>query len=211
MENGQGHSWDTYKSIAAPSQGLYKDKGSRFISYAYPITSEAEVKPLIDAIKKEHHAARHHCFAYRIGHDGAIFRANDDGEPSSSAGRPILGAVDSEGLSDILVVVVRYFGGILLGVPGLIRAYKEASKDAIANAQIIEKVATESYRIEFDYLQMNTVQKFLKSEGVTVVGQEFDLDCSMTVSVRLSQSGSFAEKIDKMNEEKAACLKYIKL
>ena len=118
---------DTYKSIGAPSEGLFKDNGSRFIARAYPVESEAEIKEIVAALKKEYHDARHHCYAYRLGLDGEPWRANDDGEPSGSAGRPILGQIDSAGLSDILVVVIRYFGGIKLGIPGLIRAYKTST------------------------------------------------------------------------------------
>lgn len=202
MANTSDSSQDTYKSIAAPAEGLYKDKGSRFIAYAYPVSSEAEVKPLVDAIKKEHHAARHHCFSYRIGYDGALMRANDDGEPSGTAGRPILGVIDSEQLKDVLVVVVRYFGGILLGVPGLINAYREATRDAIANATVIEKTACRSFILHFGYLQMNDVQKVIKSGGVTILSQSFDMDCTMTVSVPLSRAESFADaisdKVDRM-------------
>ncbi len=186
---------DHYMSIAAPAEGLFKDKGSRFIAYIYPVISEAEVKPLIDAIKKEHHAARHHCYAYRIGFDGAVMRANDDGEPSGTAGRPILGAIDSAGLKDVLVVVVRYFGGILLGVPGLINAYREAARDAIAQSRIVEKVACDRFEFVFDYLQMNDVQKFIKATGVEVCSQNFDLQCSMTVSVPLSFALTFERDI----------------
>ena len=148
---------DKYMSIAAPAQGLFKDNGSRFIAFAYPVESIEEVKPLVDALKKEYHDARHHCFAYRIGHKGDVFRANDDGEPSGSAGRPILGQIDSAGLSDILIVVVRYFGGIKLGIPGLIRAYKTSTADALAAATIVEKTACQYFTVEFEYLQMNSV------------------------------------------------------
>ena len=186
---------DTYKTIAAPAQGLFKDKGSRFISYIYPVGSEEEVKKLVDAIKKEHHAARHHCYAYRLGFDGAVFRANDDGEPSSSAGRPILGAIDSAGLKAVLVVVVRYFGGILLGVPGLINAYREATRDAIENANIVEKTACKRFEIVFSYFQMDQVQKYIKSSGFQVLGQNFDLECKMTLEVPLSRADAFVKAI----------------
>lgn len=193
---------DTYTSVQSPCEGLFKDKGSRFIAYLYPVTAEEQVKPLVDAIKKEHHAARHHCFAYRIGHDGAVFRANDDGEPSGTAGRPILGAIDSASLSDVLVVVVRYFGGILLGVPGLINAYREATKDAIANAVTVQKVACKTFRLEFEYLQMNDVQRFIKSEGVEVLEQQFDLGCKLVFRIPQSRASSVPEKIKKINDER---------
>lgn len=202
MQSDSGNIQDRYKSVGGAAEGLFKDRGSRFISYIYPISSESQVKPLVDAIKKEHHAARHHCFAYRIGYDGAVMRANDDGEPSGSAGRPILGAIDSAGLSDVLIVVVRYFGGILLGVPGLINAYREASRDAIAQTTIIEKVACSSFSIGFDYMQMNDVQKYLKASDVEITEQVFDLDCRMSVRVPLSRAASFAEGIARMNRER---------
>lgn len=198
MQSAGGNIADTYKSVKEPCQGLFKDKGSRFIAYLYPVTSEDQVKPLLDAIKKEHHAARHHCYSYRIGHNGATFRANDDGEPSGTAGRPILGAIDSAGLSDVVVIVVRYFGGILLGVPGLINAYREATRDAIANATVIEKTACRRIEINFDYLQMNEVQKLLKSENLTIVSQQFDLRCRVEADVPLSRADAFCEKLDKL-------------
>lgn len=194
---------DSYIGIADVSEGLYKDKGSRFIAYAYPVVSEEDVKPLVDALKKEHHAARHHCYAYRIGMDGSVFRANDDGEPSGTAGRQILGAIDSAGLSDVLVVVVRYFGGILLGVPGLIRAYREAAADALANAVTVERIPVRRYGLEFRYEQMNDVQKLLKSfPGVRTVTQDFDLLCSMQVDVRLSDIENFEKRIKENNDER---------
>lgn len=194
---------DSYIGIADVSEGLYKDKGSRFIAYAYPVVSEEEVKPLVDALKKEHHAARHHCFAYRIGMEGSVFRANDDGEPSGTAGRQILGAIDSAGLSDVLVVVVRYFGGILLGVPGLIRAYREAAADALANAVTVERIPVRRYGLEFCYEQMNDVQKLLKSfPGVRTVAQDFDLLCNMQVDVRLSDIVNFEKRIKDNNDER---------
>lgn len=195
MQSTQGNIPDRYSSVASAAEGLFKDRGSRFISYIYPVSSEDEIKPLVDALKKEHHAARHHCYAYRLGYDGAVMRANDDGEPAGSAGRPILGAIDSAGLRDVLVVVVRYFGGILLGVPGLINAYREAAKDAIAKSDMIVKTACDRYEIVFDYLQMNDVQKFIKSSGVEILEKSFDLQCRLTVSVPLSASAAFAAGI----------------
>lgn len=202
----QGLIRDTYRGISDVSEGLYKDKGSRFIAYAYPVGSESEVKPLVDALKKEHHGARHHCFAYRIGCDGALWRANDDGEPSSSAGRPILSAIDSAGLSDVLVVVVRYFGGILLGVPGLVRAYRQAAADALEKAVSVEKTAVRRYVLEFDYLEMNEVQTFLKTSGVQVLESRFDIRCEMNVAVRLSLEKQFIDKINNINNEKSTCI-----
>ena len=187
---------DKYKSIAGPSQGLFKDNGSRFIAFAYPVESVEEVKHLVDALKKEYHDARHHCFAYRIGHKADVFRANDDGEPSGSAGRPILGQIDSAGLSDILVVVVRYFGGIKLGIPGLIRAYKTSTSDALASATVIEKTACQRFNLEFDYLSMNSVMKVLKDMGLPQENQVFGEKCSIGTRVPLSQIETFTDKMN---------------
>ena len=195
---------DKYMSIAAPAQGLFKDNGSRFIAFAYPVESIEEVKPLVDALKKEYHDARHHCFAYRIGHKGDVFRANDDGEPSGSAGRPILGQIDSAGLSDILVVVVRYFGGIKLGIPGLIRAYKTSTADALAAATIVEKTACQYFTVEFEYLQMNSVMKVLKDMGLPQQNQVFGEKCSIGTKVPLSQIDTFLEKMNNI------CLNIVK-
>ena len=153
---------DIYKSISSASEGLFKDNGSRFIALAYPVESEDEVREIVAGLRKEYHDARHHCYAYRIGKDGSTWRASDDGEPSGSAGRPILGQIDSAGLSDCLVVVVRYFGGIKLGIPGLIRAYKTSTADALANAQVTEKIAGAWHRIRFTYEQMPQVMKVVK-------------------------------------------------
>ena len=182
---------DTYRSIAARSEGLYKDNGSRFLAFACPVETEEEVKEIVDALRKEYHDARHHCFAYRLGLDGARWRANDDGEPSGSAGRPILGQIDSAGLSDVLVVVVRYFGGVKLGIPGLIRAYKTATQEALAAAQAVEKTAARRFRITFGYLSMNAVMRVLKDLDIPQSGQSFGNECSMDVRVRLSQYEDF--------------------
>ena len=184
---------DTYNSIGSPSRGLYKDQGSRFISFAYPVETEAQVKELVDSLKKEYHDARHHCFAYRLGLDGSRYRMNDDGEPSSTAGRPILSQIDSAGLSDVLVVVVRYFGGIKLGVPGLIKAYKTAAQDALAQAA----KAAVSYHIEFDYMNMDSVMRTLKDMDIPQSGQNFGQLCSMDIRVRLSQQEELTKRLVK--------------
>ena len=198
MNLGSKSSKDCYKSISAPSKGLYKDKGSKFLSFAYPIESEDEAKAIISDIKKEYFDARHHCWAYRIGLSGEPFRYNDDGEPSSTAGKPIYGQLLSNELSDILIVVVRYFGGTLLGTSGLIVAYKSASADAIANATIIEKTATVRCRAEFEYLQMNAVMKFLKDWQLTPKNTVFDNGCSLEVDVPLSREDAFLESMNKI-------------
>ena len=185
---------DTFKSIAAPSEGLFKDNGSRFIALAYPVESEAQVKEIVSSLKKEYHDARHHCYAYRLGHRGDIFRANDDGEPSGSAGRPILGQIDSAGLSDVLVVVVRYFGGIKLGIPGLIRAYKTSTSDALASARVIEKTACRNFRLRFAYLSMNDAMKLVKDLSLAVTAQDFGLECVLDLRVRLDSVDDFLER-----------------
>ena len=186
---------DSYKSIAEEARGLFKDNGSRFIAHAYPVETEEEVKEIVAALKKEYYDARHHVNAYRLGYKGDKFRANDDGEPSGSSGRPVLGQIDSKGLSDILVVVVRYFGGIKLGIPGLIRAYKTSTADALENAQIIEKMASKMYRIHFGYMNMNSVMKVMKDMNLEQRNQKFDMECSIDTSVRLSLVDSFIEKM----------------
>ena len=186
---------DAYKSIASRAGGLFKDNGSRFIAWAYPVETEEEVKEIVTGLRKEYHDARHHCYAYRLGWLGDRFRANDDGEPSGSAGRPILGQIDAAGLSDVLVVVVRYFGGIKLGIPGLIRAYKSSTADALSQAEIVEKIAGKSFRLRFGYLAMNPVMKVLKDMDIPAKDQEFGMDCALTVRVRLSLEAAFRERI----------------
>lgn len=185
---------DTYKSIAAPSEGLFKDQGSRFLAFAYPVESEEEVRQLLEKARKEYHDARHHCVAYRIGLKGEVWRASDDGEPTGSAGRPILGQIDSAGLSDVAVVVVRYFGGIKLGIPGLIRAYKSATKEALDRAQKIEKVAGAWYELSFDYSRMPEVMKTIKDMGLPQRAQDFGETCRLQVRVRMNLEQDFLEK-----------------
>jgi len=185
---------DIYKSIASPGEGLFKDNGSRFIALAYPVESEDEVRDIVAGLRKEYHDARHHCYAYRIGKDGSTWRASDDGEPSGSAGRPILGQIDSAGLSDCLVVVVRYFGGIKLGIPGLIRAYKTSTADALANAEVIEKIAGSWIRIRFDYDHMPQVMKVVKDLDLPQRGRDFGADCSLEVRVRDTLRDTFFER-----------------
>ncbi len=185
---------DTYLSIAAQSEGLFKDQGSRFIALAYPVETEQQVKDIVSALRKQYHDARHHCYAYRLGHMGRTFRSSDDGEPSGSAGRPILGQIDSAGLSDVLVVVVRYFGGIKLGIPGLIRAYKASTADALTSAVKINKTAVRHFTLHFGYLAMNDVMKMVKDMDLGIAGQDFGMDCTMTVSVRLGLVDDFISR-----------------
>ena len=156
---------------------------------------EEEIKEIVAGLKKEYYDARHHVYAYRLGHTGEKFRANDDGEPSGSSGRPVLGQIDSNGLSDILVVVIRYFGGIKLGIPGLIRAYKTSTADALENATIVEKIATRKFRITYGYMSMNSVMKVFKDMGLEQKNQKFDMECSIETNVRLSLVGTFLERM----------------
>lgn len=187
---------DTYASISQRSEGLYKELGSRFISFAYPVETEAQVRDIVEGLKREYHDARHHCYAYRLGLKGERFRAVDDGEPSSSAGRPILGQIDSAGLSDVLIVVVRYFGGIKLGLPGLIRAYRAAAQDALSSAEVVQKVAARSYSLCFDYLSMNDVMRLVKDLTLPVISQDYAQQrCSLQVRVRLSLDTAFRERV----------------
>ena len=186
---------DTYRSIAAPAKGIYKELGSKFLAFAHPVETEDQAKEILAAVRKEYFDARHHCFAWRLGLTGEPYRLSDAGEPSSTAGRPLHGQLLSQALSEILVVVVRYFGGVKLGVPGLIRAYRTATQDALANARIVEKVAGEHFTLKFGYLQMNDVMKVLKDMGITPLRQSFDLDCSLEVRVRLSQIEDFRKQL----------------
>ncbi len=193
---------DEYYSIESPAQGIFKDQKSKFLSFAFPVESEKEVKELLEKIRREYHDARHHCTAFRIGYDGALWRASDDGEPSGTAGRPILGQIDSAALSDVAVVVVRYFGGIKLGVPGLIAAYKAAASDAISHAKVITKVAGKWYSLTYDYSQMPEVMKIVKDMALPQRSQEFAQECRLQVRVRLSSEGDFLERINNLTNFK---------
>lgn len=189
---------DQYRSIAKEAEGLYKEKGSRFISLAFPVETEEQIKEIQAALRKKYHDARHHCFAWRLGLDGARYRSSDDGEPSGSSGRPILGQLESRGLSDVLVVVVRYFGGIKLGIPGLIRSYRTATADALDNAGEVIKTACRHFRIDFGYMAMNQVMKVLKEMVLPQSGQDFGEECSLETSVRLSVVEDFLERMGKI-------------
>ena len=189
---------DTYRSIAGPAQGLFRDKGSRFIALAYPVETEEEVRALLAKARKEYYDARHHCCAYRIGHDGSRWRAGDDGEPAGSAGRPILGRIDAAGLSDVAVIVVRYFGGIKLGIPGLVRAYKAAASDALSAAGVVEKVAGEWRRLDFPYSSLPAVMKLMKDMSLPQRAQSFRNECSLEAFVRLSAEKDFLERMKKL-------------
>ncbi len=190
---------DLYKTIERPSEGIYKEKGSKFLAFAYPLTTEDEVKPLVQELKTTYYDARHHCYAWQLGIDGNLFRANDDGEPSGTAGKPILGQIRSHELTNILIVVVRYFGGIKLGTSGLIHAYKEAAADAILNAKIVKKTEDAYYDVQFAYDAMNDVMRIIKEEEPQIINQKFDLNCSMTLAKRCSQSNAMASRLGKID------------
>ena len=176
---------DTYKTIKSPAEGIYKEKGSRFVSYAIPVSDNEEIKPIVDQIRKENHEARHNCFAYMIGAERNTWRVNDDGEPSGTAGRPILGQINASELTDIIIVVSRYFGGTLLGVSGLINAYRIAAASAIQNAELIEKTLQEYYEITYPYVAMNDVMRIIKEENIGQSEQSFDLECRILLNFRV--------------------------
>ena len=175
----------TYRTLELPIQAEFKDKGSRFLAFAYTVQTAEQVKKHVDDLRQEHHKARHWCYAYRLGVDGNQFRANDDGEPSGSAGRPILGQIDSFELTDVLVVVVRYFGGTLLGVSGLIHAYKTSTQMALENAQIIEKNIEKTVRIRCEYPYLNEAIRIAKNHQAEIIEQDLQLDCRLTVRIPL--------------------------
>ena len=177
---------DTYKEIKSASKGTYKEKGSKFIAYAYPVFSQADIKEKLEEVKKLEYAARHYCYAYVLNPDKSAWRANDDGEPSSTAGKPILGQIQSNELTNILIVVVRYFGGVKLGVPGLIRSYKTAA--AIANATILSKKIKEHYEVSFKYPQMNDVMRLIKEHDLEIVNTDFGIECKLIFLVAKSKA-----------------------
>lgn len=186
---------DTYKTIEEKAEGIYKEKGSKFIAYAYPIVSEDEAKEIVQGLKKEFYDARHHCYAYRIGAKGESFRMNDDGEPSSTAGRPIYGQLLSYDVTNILVVVIRYFGGTKLGVSGLINAYQSATSDALQNALIVEKTVDITFTAQFGYPMLNEVMKVIKDEQPKIEHQNFDNSCIIRMSIRKSRAEVLEAKL----------------
>ncbi len=178
---------DNYKTISSTGEGLYKEKGSKFIAFAFPVTSEDEIKEIIAQFHKDYHNARHICYAYKLGYDNnSPFRINDDGEPSGTAGKPIYGQILSHELTDILIVVVRYFGGTKLGVSGLINAYKTASSEAINNTKIIEKIRQKSLTIVYGFDLTNQVMRIIKEQDLNIISQEFDNVCHLTINIRLN-------------------------
>lgn len=190
---------DTYLTISSPSEGLYKDKGSKFLAFAYPVTSTGEIKEILAQKRKEYYDARHVCYAYTLGYKRNSFRANDDGEPSGTAGRPILGQINSNSLTDILIIVVRYFGGILLGTSGLIQAYKAAAADAIANSTIEERIVEENFSSTYGYDMLNPVMHIIKDFNLTIIRQRQEMDCTTWFRIRLSDIDAVTARFEKLD------------
>ena len=189
---------DTYKTISTQSEGIYKEKGSKFLSFAIPVHDVEEIKEIVKEFRKRFFDARHICYAYMIGAERTDFRANDDGEPSGTAGRPILGQINSHELTNILVIVVRYFGGILLGTGGLVVAYKEATIDALNQAEIIEKTVDELISINFDYFLLNDVMRIIKDSNPHIISQTFDNQCAIKLSIRKHDADMLTSKLEKI-------------
>ena len=190
---------DFFKTIASPSEGQYTEKRSKFLAFAFPVTTVEEIKELLDAHQKKFYDARHVCYAYMLGHERLVFRANDNGEPSGTAGKPILGQINSNELTDILIIVVRYFGGVKLGTSGLIQAYKAAAAEAISAATVIEKTVDEQVSIAFEYPLMNSVMRIVKEEEPSILSQSFESDCLMTLSIRASLMPRLRQRLEKID------------
>ncbi|MEM9647898.1 MAG: YigZ family protein [Bacteroidota bacterium] len=192
---------DTYKTIASPSREvLFKDRKSKFYGYAFPISSKAEVKSLVETLRKQHHTANHVCYAWQLGAINPVYRANDDGEPNNSAGMPIYGQIQSFGVTNVLVAVVRFFGGTKLGVGGLIQAYKATAQMALEQSRIVEKVLQTKLQLDFGYPQMDKVMRGIKQRGLSIISQNMELNCSMVIAVRQSEEDNtvafFNEMLD---------------
>jgi uncharacterized YigZ family protein len=191
---------DSYQTILTPTEGIFRDRGSKFIAYAFPVKTEEEVKNFLQQIKKDHPTARHYCYAYRFGLDKTVFRVNDDGEPSGSAGRPILNVLFSKEITNIFVVVVRYFGGTLLGVPGLINAYKQATIEALTMADVVNRTVNDVYKLSFDYVQMNDIMKILKDDDIKIINQAFDNACTIEFELKKSSVNRILGKLDNLKD-----------
>ncbi len=198
---------DLYTTIAAPTTGEFKDRGSKFHAYAYAVYSTEDIKDCLEEVRQMHPKARHHCFSWRLGTDGMQYRANDDGEPSGTAGRPILGQIDSFGLTNVLVIVVRYFGGTKLGVPGLIDAYKRSTIDALEQAETIEKTVDNVYQLNFGYEIMSNVMNFVKKAKLNVIKQEFEAAGLIEFALRQSETENILEQIKKIEGLKCTFLR----
>jgi uncharacterized YigZ family protein len=192
---------DTYKTLDAPSEEvLFKEKNSKFFGLAFPVTNEEEVKNILTEIKKAHFSARHWCYAYQIGTEKTQYRANDDGEPNNSAGMPIYGQIQSFDVTNVLVVVVRYFGGVKLGVSGLISAYKTAAQMALENATIIERTIDKHFLIHFDYKNMNKVMRIIKEKNLDIVNQKMELSCEIEIKTRKKNADTIADIFENLFE-----------
>lgn len=189
---------DLYKTISGIAEGYINEQRSKFIAYAIPVRTPEEAKEKVDAFRKQYYDARHVCWAYMLGYERTQFRVNDDGEPSSTAGKPILGVLNSHELTDILIVVIRYFGGVKLGTGGLIVAYRAAAADAIAHAEIIEKTVDETLTIRFEYPFLNEIMKVVKENNPQILAQKFDMDCEMTLQIRRSEVEKLKERLSKV-------------
>jgi uncharacterized YigZ family protein len=190
---------DTYSTIEKPGEGIFRDRGSKFLGYAYPIISDQDIKEIVAKLKQEHTKANHYCWAIRWSTDRSVFRLNDDGEPSGTAGRPILNTLLSRNLTNVAVVVVRYFGGTLLGVPGLINAYRTAAEFALNETKVIEKTVNDVYTISFDYLQMNEIMRIVKEYNVEIVKQQCDNSCELTISIRKMLVNNTLARLQKLS------------
>lgn len=190
---------DSYLTIAQPGEAVYKERSSKFLAFAYPVSDEGEIKEILDGLRKEYYDATHHCYAWRLGTNGEQYRCNDDGEPSGTAGRPILGQMLSREITQCLIVVVRYFGGTKLGVPGLIQAYRESAQAAIDNCTVIETTVDVRIGIEFPYVAMNDVMRIVKEENPRIEEQRFDNICSMRLSIRKSRAETLLGRLGKVS------------
>jgi uncharacterized YigZ family protein len=194
---------DTYKTITKPSsEVLFKDKNSKFFGYTFPVTQETDITYYIEILKKQHHAARHWCYAYQIGTESKKFRANDDGEPNNSAGQPIYGQIQSFGVTNVLIVVVRYFGGVKLGVGGLINAYKTAAQMALEASNIIKKTINNEFKLTFDYKNMNNVMRIIKEKQLKIVNQKLELKCEIQILVRKKDAQKVFDRFNQLYELK---------
>lgn len=190
---------DTYKTITKPSkETLFKDRNSKFFGYAFPVFSEEDIKERLEELRKQHHTARHHCYAWQLGTEKIRFRANDDGEPSNSAGQPIYGQIQSFDVTNVLIVSVRYFGGTKLGVGGLINAYRTSAQLALEASEIVEKTIDIHYKLKFGYDMMNKVQRIIKERNLDIINQKLELDCEYTISVRKKEAESIFEVFDNL-------------
>ncbi len=198
---------DTYKTIVGPSEGLYKDKGSKFLAFAAPVQTAEEAMAFVEKLRKEYHDARHVCYAYMLGYERNTFRANDDGEPSGTAGKPILGQINSANLTNIVVAVVRYFGGILLGTSGLIVAYKTAAAEAINAAETIEKLVEQPIMFTYGYESMNQVMRIVKDFSLNIIKHEQDFNCRLTVMCRLTLVDAVVDKVEQLRTVKVDIIK----